>query len=227
MTTPNTEQPEAKTMGDDYATRAAADPCFDEHQPGCDCVAPTYATASPRPRRGEDGMSGPNWKLGDYAERLEDHPLVKVGEVHQVTQMYRGGYLGFAMPVGGEWNPRRWRKVDRFAAQPDASQPGTEGAARSEPNDPTRAEAVDRLNVLLDQARNGTPVSDPDPWQADELAEIIALLAAPPSTEEGGGLREAMEAILKVTGMTPQDVIMKQRGIAYRALEALARDGGK
>ena len=48
----------------------------------------------------------------DYAVRLEDHPLVKAGEVHQVVEMFRGGYLGFAKPVGGEWNPKGWRKCD-------------------------------------------------------------------------------------------------------------------
>lgn len=50
--------------------------------------------------------------VGDYAVRLEDHPLVKAGEVHRVTEMFRGGYLGFARPVGGEWNPSGWRKCD-------------------------------------------------------------------------------------------------------------------
>lgn len=50
--------------------------------------------------------------VGDYAVRLEDHPLVKSGEVHRVTEMFRGGYLGFARPVGGEWNPSGWRKCD-------------------------------------------------------------------------------------------------------------------
>lgn len=50
--------------------------------------------------------------VGDYAVRLEDHPLVKAGEVHRVTEMFRGGYLGFAPPVGGEWNPVGWGKCD-------------------------------------------------------------------------------------------------------------------
>lgn len=50
--------------------------------------------------------------VGDYAVRLEDHPLVKAGDVHRVTEMFRGGYLGFARPVGGEWNPSGWRKCD-------------------------------------------------------------------------------------------------------------------
>ena len=50
--------------------------------------------------------------VGDYAVRLEDHPLVRAGEVHRVTEMFRGGYLGFARPVGGEWNPSGWGKCD-------------------------------------------------------------------------------------------------------------------
>lgn len=53
-----------------------------------------------------------DFRVGDYAERLENHPLVKAGEVHQVTELFRGGYLGFARPLGGEWNPRGWRKVE-------------------------------------------------------------------------------------------------------------------
>jgi phospholipase C len=56
-------------------------------------------------------MTDNSWKVGDRAERLEDHPLVKAGEVHEVTEMFRGGYLGFRRPVGGEWNPSGWRKV--------------------------------------------------------------------------------------------------------------------
>lgn len=51
------------------------------------------------------------WRVGDFAERLEDHPLVKTGEVHEVIELFSGGYLGFRKPVGGEWNPRGWRKV--------------------------------------------------------------------------------------------------------------------
>jgi hypothetical protein len=39
--------------------------------------------------------------------------------------------------------------------------------------------------------------------------------------------RDALENILKVTGMTPQDVIMQQRGIAHRALEALGSSSPK
>lgn len=61
-------------------------------------------------------MSVERFKVGDWAERLEDHPLVKQGEVHCVTEMFRGGYLGFARPIGGEWNPSGWRK----SATPDA-----------------------------------------------------------------------------------------------------------
>lgn len=58
------------------------------------------------------------WSVGDLAERKEDHFLVKAGEVHQITRMYRGGYLGFAMPIGGEWNPDGWQKVE--TPDPDA-----------------------------------------------------------------------------------------------------------
>lgn len=51
-------------------------------------------------------------KAGDFAMRLDNHPLVKAGTVHQVTEVFRGGYLGFANPIGGEWNPRGWRKIE-------------------------------------------------------------------------------------------------------------------
>lgn len=55
------------------------------------------------------------FKIGDSAERLEDHPLVKKGEVHEVIETFRGGYLGFKRPIGGEWNPKGWRKTDTSA----------------------------------------------------------------------------------------------------------------
>ena len=48
-------------------------------------------------------VAAKTFSVGDYAVRLEDHPLVKAGEVHQVVEMFRGGYLGFAKPIGGEW----------------------------------------------------------------------------------------------------------------------------
>lgn len=57
-----------------------------------------------------------NFNVGDFAQRLEDHPLVKGGEVHEVIETFRGGYLGFKRPIGGEWNPRGWRKVERPAS---------------------------------------------------------------------------------------------------------------
>lgn len=59
-----------------------------------------------------------NWKVGDLAERLEDHALVRKGEVHPVTQIYSGGYLGFGGRIVGEWNPRGWRKVEPDRASP-------------------------------------------------------------------------------------------------------------
>lgn len=37
---------------------------------------------------------------------------------------------------------------------------------------------IDRLRVLLNDARNGTPVTDPRPYEADELEEIIEALTA-------------------------------------------------
>lgn len=37
-------------------------------------------------------------------------------------------------------------------------------------------EALRRLEVLRDQARNGTPVTDPNEWEADELDGILAAL---------------------------------------------------
>ena len=52
------------------------------------------------------------FSVGDYAVRFEDHWMVKRGEVHRITEMFRGGYLGFAKPIGGEWNPKGWRKCD-------------------------------------------------------------------------------------------------------------------
>ena len=56
-------------------------------------------------------------------------------------------------------------------------------------------------------------------------ATILKLIASArsPSSVEVERPREALEAILKVTGMTPQDVISHQRGIAHRALETLSR----
>jgi len=59
-----------------------------------------------QPLRAED------FRVGDYAVRWEDHFMVKRGEVHQITEMFRGSYLGFARPIGGEWNPSGWRKCD-------------------------------------------------------------------------------------------------------------------
>lgn len=42
--------------------------------------------------------------------------------------------------------------------------------------------AVERLTALRDQARDGTPVTDPNEWEADELTDILSavldLLAA-------------------------------------------------
>lgn len=40
-----------------------------------------------------------------------------------------------------------------------------------------REDAIKRLRVLRDQARNGTAVSDPNEWQADELDAILAALS--------------------------------------------------
>lgn len=64
------------------------------------------------------------WKVGALAERIEDHFLVDAGERHVVTKMYRGGYLGFAGRVGGEWNPSGWRLVidDSTPTQPEAGE---------------------------------------------------------------------------------------------------------
>lgn len=40
-------------------------------------------------------------------------------------------------------------------------------------------EAISRLRVILDQARNGTPVTDPDDWLADELQFILDAFSQP------------------------------------------------
>jgi hypothetical protein len=46
-------------------------------------------------------------------------------------------------------------------------------------------EALERLTVMRDQARDGTPVTDPNEWEADELTAIIGLLALSRKQEPG------------------------------------------
>lgn len=62
-------------------------------------------TTPPTPNTGE-------WKIGDFAERIEDHFLVKAGTVLEVVGKSRGGYLTFPGFVGSGWNPNGWKKVD-------------------------------------------------------------------------------------------------------------------
>jgi hypothetical protein len=64
-------------------------------------------------------------------------------------------------------------------------------------------------------------------YEGEATARVTPLYAAPvspPSVAEAD-LRAALEQILKVTAMTPVDVISKQRGIAHRALIASSLTG--
>lgn len=120
--------------------------------------------------------------VGDYAVRLEDHPLVKAGEVHRVTEMFRGGYLGFARPVGGEWNPSGWRKCDADGWMPWS------GGENPVPG---------RMVEVKIRWRNGEPseglvLSDKMAWphrQAGhgEGGDIIAFRLAPTAPVEASG----------------------------------------
>lgn len=110
--------------------------------------------------------------VGDYAVRLEDHPLVKSGEVHRVTEMFRGGYLGFTRPVGGEWNPSGWRKCDA-----DGWMPWSGG------ENPTPGQKVEWKS----KAFTGTGEADRLTWSRDHLMPIIAFRLAPTAPVEASG----------------------------------------
>lgn len=114
--------------------------------------------------------------VGDYAVRLEDHPLVKSGEVHRVTEMFRGGYLGFARPVGGEWNPSGWRKCDADGWMPWSGGENPVGDAVVE--------------IKLRNNATSTETASGFPWSHDECtsyADIIAFRLAPTAPVEASG----------------------------------------
>lgn len=137
----------------------------------------------------------------DYAVRLEDHPLVKAGEVHQVVEMFRGGYLGFAKPVGGEWNPKGWRKCDAEGWIP-----------WSGGENPVPGQSVDvklrsgRVYKMTDSDLWGSDKLDPqDFWKhhnfaGDRNLDIIAFRLSHPASEQpveaiGAGRRELLERL--------------------------------
>lgn len=116
----------------------------------------------------------------------------------------------------------------------ETSQPGTEGEARSAPSpDPTRAEAVEPIyEPFFDRDGKHTGYT----WvNRDEFP--VSRSAAPPSTEEGGGLRDQRRLILEDAEALDrtadeaddnnwQDWAATMRQAATR-IRALARDGGK
>lgn len=71
---------------------------------------------------------------------------------------------GYRMSQGFDFLRDVW--ANALAASPPA--PAREGVVK----------ALQRLEVLRDQARNGTPVTDPNEWEADELDAILATLTA-------------------------------------------------
>lgn len=69
-------------------------------------------------------------------------------------------------------HPGDWpnHTVQRLIVHPDdAAPPQATGEVR---------EAIKRLTVLRDQARHGTPVTDPNEWEADELDAILSAIGA-------------------------------------------------
>jgi hypothetical protein len=81
-------------------------------------------------------------------------------------------------------------------------------APASAPGD--KEDALRRLEVMRDQARNGTAVTDPNEWEADELDAILAALRQPDTAgDEIAGL-EVTEAIcrdrIERKAMTADDI---------------------
>ena len=149
--------------------------------------------------------------VGDYAVRLEDHPLVKAGEVHRVTEMFRGGYLGFARPVGGEWNPSGWRKCDADGWVPWSGGPNPVPGQRVE----AESEAC---------AYHG--LSDEFDWIRGGHYKIHRFRVAPTApVEASGSEREDMADIIKALRSTlarPQTEFVRiDRTDAQRILDAL------
>ena len=83
------------------------------------------------------------------------------------------------------------------------------------------SKAVERLTLLRDHARNGTPVTDPNEWEADELDFILhtvsAALSAPPSERwvSNGG-----------DGEYPDLVMVPAEDLARRAIPSRDRTQG-
>ena len=80
-----------------------------------------------------------------------------------------------------------------------------------------REEALRRLTVLRDQARNGTPVTDPNEWEADELDAILAALspASPARTPMGGEVEALREALERIADEAPYRSGYSQSDIEY------------
>ena len=154
----------------------------------------TEPPQSPAPVAGRP-LTAESFSVGDYAVRLEDHPLVKAGEVHQVVEMFRGGFLGFAKPIGGEWDPKGWRKCDT-----DGWMPWSGG------ENPVPGQMVEvKLRWRNGEPSEGEVLSDRMAWAHrrkghGEGGDIIAFRLSRPASEQpveaiGAGREEVARII--------------------------------